>query len=386
MKILSFIVPLILTLMLILHAASAYELSVEGGKLYVKILTGGKEYSEGPVQAKIIEGDTLEVDIDYESTQNRIGLKLEESNQGFFELVSGDPLNSFRNYTGPTNGKQSTKWGLKTTGLKDSAILKIYFDFVITTGSANVGLLTLKPVQPTKIVSTLPDKLEPGYSGNFTIKADVLPKETILEFLSGSTEDTNITTKHLEYIKPDTAIFSININKDIPFGSRSIRLRTPSGLSYLFSNRIDAVGKGSEKIDLKLSYEVLSSDKSITFYTDAPGFSGKPKLSVTTDLTKSVYELEPMPAKSGAFFLKMPYEGLGIREGIPFSYTVTAGVNVKIDTGIILGPSATATPLPPKETEKQSSSEKLENLKITEQAKTIFKSLFSGLKSVGVKI
>ena len=376
----AFFIPLFL-LILLLPIVSAYQVSVEGGTLDIKINVGGKEYSDGPVTAKMVESDTFDVSVDYGSTQSRIGLKLEESNPGFLTVVSGDPLNTFKNYTGPTNGKQNAKWTLKTTGSVQSVILKLHFDFIITTGSVNVGILSLKPLQPTKIISVTPSQITPEYSGNLTIVADILPKEIGLGFLLGSAEDSGITAKQVDYKKPDTAVYEIDVNKDASGGPRSLRLTTPSGISYTFQDKLEVLGKSSEFApDLKLEHQI-SEDRSITFYAHAANFTGIPKISISTDPAKASYSMDLSPTKAGTFVFKSTYDKVGIREGIPFSYTVIAGKTIKVNTDLIPAPSATpeSSPVKTPAPTPKSPSKTIESLEVSKQTKILFRSLIYGL-------
>ncbi len=390
-----FVAVFFVAVYLIISSAQAFKISSEAGDtVEIKTKISGTDYSQGPLTAKVPEGETIEITAEFTVlSSNGFDAKLMESSSGSLKVLEGKEFGSLQSFSGVTSvDKKALKWVLQPTGSLPTTSIDIYYNYhgenriPVTVNLANLTITTL---QPQKITLVAPAKLPKGFNGEVAVEGEFFPKDMKMRALYGESEDKSINATLQKYESKTKLVFSVNVSKDAAAGPRGISLDKPSGTSYTFDNVFEIIEEGGDYSgEIKIDHEYISEKNLIYFFAYAPGYKGKPVLLINNDPAKTKYAMEPDQNKTGLFVFSTGLEKAGTKKGDLVVYTVTAGPSVKAGSGIIKAEkmAAVSPERPELKVHKSGAGGGTESLKIGEDAKFIFMSLLAGLKSIGIGI
>ncbi len=372
--------------------ALAYQIPTTYGSLDISARIKEIDYTTGPVTAKIPEGDTIEVLVDFTpSTTVGLDLKLVESNSGSLSLLEGASLGTAKSYSGLNSGdKKTTKWVLKVTGSSAATQLDLYFKIQgegLIESTQNIANITTKLLQPEKIKLLAPERIPLGYSGNLTVDGEFFPKDIKLNFLINGSEDPAISAALINYTSITKLVFSLNVSKNAALGKRGIKLSKASGTAFTFDNLVDIVGEGGDfSGDLKIDHDYVSRGSLAVFYAYAPDYKGVPKIAISSDPLKQSYSMEKAENRTGLFVFSASLDKIGLKKGDLASYSVNAGNKIATKSGTFGQREAETTKsleIAEPEISVYESAGFLSNLKISPDVKLLFDSILAGLSDAG---
>lgn len=367
----------------------AFQVPTDYGTVDIITRISGTDYSTGPVTAKIPEGDIFDIITDFTpSTSFGFDVNLLDSSSSF-NVVEGNHLNTLKSYRDVKSGEKKTiKWTLKVTGNYPSAQFDLYFKLLGSENSVqatqNIANITILTQNPQRITSATPNRLEPGFSGNFTLIGGDFPRDLSLKFLSGDTEDKTINATLLSRVSKSSIIFSIDVSRNATAGPRTIVLTKPTGTAFTFSSLVEVGGQQAiVSSDLKISHGVVSKQSLIYFFAYSPG-SGKPSITINNDPAKMSYTMEPIEGKGGLFAFNATFDKIGVKQGDTLTYTVSASGKIQVKSAIIGGVPVSTKALPSLDAQLMALPNPIENLKVSDAARLLFSSALAGMADIGI--